>query len=273
MPYDPDEFGAVLPEWKAESLKPWARLRYELARYNISQHVNSPKLRVLDFGGGNGIDTIYYAEQGHDVTLIDCSPIMLSEARKRANKLDISDRITIIESAGGLDNVPIDDKQFDLILCHMMIEFVPDAISLTQRLCNLLSSGGSLSILETNRYSDVYLKSMQMNDLSEARKAIGAKRYFHSWVNRDVSRFSAEFFIERLNTGSYTLAGHYGVLSLCAYLPNEPKFEIEYYNELLDIEKRLTGEYPYYLLARFFQLVFTKRRLAEFGAPTLLPPD
>jgi len=51
-----DEFGEVLERWKQENEMPWGRLRYDTSRMNIARHTGKKKLRILDVGGGNGID-------------------------------------------------------------------------------------------------------------------------------------------------------------------------------------------------------------------------
>jgi len=50
---------------------------------------------------------------------------------------------------------------------------------------------------------------------------------------------------------------------LCAYLPNEPKYEAEYFKALEQLECRLTDTYPYNLLARFYQVIVRKKAIAE----------
>jgi hypothetical protein len=102
------------------------------------------------------------------------------------------------------------------------------------------------------------MQAFQMKSLPCARNAVGAKEYFHPWVNRLTPRFSADEIIDQFSQISCSLVGHYGVLSVCAYLPNEPKFDSEYYSELEKLEDSLTDKYPYYLLARFFQVIVQK---------------
>jgi hypothetical protein len=65
--------------------------------------------------------------------------------------------------------------------------------------------------------------------------------------------------IDILRSGGCEVAGDYGVLCLCAYLPNEPKFEEVYYRALEKLECELTDTYPYNLLARFYQLIVQKK--------------
>ena len=259
MPVEADEFGGVLQLWKDENSKPWGRLRYETARLNIARHTQKKVMRVLDVGGGDGMDAIYYAKLGHLVTLTDCSPTMLAEAERFAEKEGVSDRLTLYQTEQ--DSLPDlgSGQYFDLILCHMMIEFVPDAHAYLRKVCKLLAKGGLISILDTNRYSDVFMSAIQSNNIPDAIKAVERKEYFHPWVKRLTPRFSADDFIDQLDINGCTLVGHYGVLNICAYLPNEPKFDPQYYRQLQDLEYQMTDKYPYPLLARFFQVIGRKK--------------
>jgi len=97
-----------------------------------------------------------------------------------------------------------------------------------------------------------------MNSLPDAIEAVGIRDYFHPYVNRITPRFSADDFIDLLNENGCSLAGQYGAINLCAYLPNEPKFNPEYFNDLKELEFQLSDHFPYYLLARFFQVIGRK---------------
>ena len=258
MSVNVDEFGQVLHKWQEENMMPWGRLRYHSTWKNIANHVEDHPLRILDIGGGDGRDAIHYAGLGHSVTLSDCSPTMLSEAKKSAEEQGVAERLRFVQT--GPEAIPdlFHEQPFDLILCHMMIEFVPDAQSFLRNACKLLSTNGLFSVLDTNRYSDVYMQAFQMKSLSGARNAVGVKDYFHPWVNRLTPRFSADVIIDQFGQYNCSLVGHYGVLNVCAYLPNEPKFDPQYYSQLEKLEDILTDKYPYYLLARFFHVIVQK---------------
>lgn len=258
MPTTADEFGQVLQLWKDENSMPWGRLRYDTSRMNIARHTDEKMLRILDVGGGDGMDAIHYAKIGHSVTLMDSSSTMLSEARMSAEKQGVSGQLNFLQTETGTLPSILDEQPFDLILCHMMMEFVPDARVLLSEMCKLLVTGGRISILDTNRYGDVYMQALQMNSLPDAIRAVGMKEYFHPWVNRLTPRFSADDFIDQMEENGCALVGHYGVLNICAYLPNEPKFNPQYFSELKELEHQLTDKYPYYLLARFFQVIARK---------------
>jgi S-adenosylmethionine-dependent methyltransferase len=119
-----DEYDAVVDEWKTWKSYPWGRLLYSISRYNIQRHLDDRPLRVLDVGGGNGFNAIHYAQLGHRVTLLDYSPVMLSEARLVAEKLGHTDKIAFCQADAGAIQEIFPDQQFNLIICHLMLEFV-----------------------------------------------------------------------------------------------------------------------------------------------------
>jgi S-adenosylmethionine-dependent methyltransferase len=254
-PITPGEYDAVVDQWKEWQAFPWGTLLYTVARFNLHRYLDGRSLRILDVGGGNGLNSIYLAKLGHGVTLLDYSPAMLAEARKTAAMEGVLDQITFIQADVGTIQDVLQGEQFDLILCHLMIEFVTEPVKALHAICQRLAPGGLLSVLDANRYSEVYRKAFQANDLVAALELIDTKEYFHPWFNRLTPLFSSAEMIDILRSGGCEVAGDYGVLCLCAYLPNEPKFEAVYYQALEQLECRLTDTYPYNLLARFYQVI------------------
>lgn len=254
----PDRFAHLVDYWKEFPSLPWGGLHHNTSRFNVARHLGSPPLRVLDVGGGNGVNSIYYAKQGHFVTLFDCSPAMLNEARVSAEEEGVIDRLTVVEGDADAFQNQFDEQQFDLIICHLMIEMVADSHALLREMCKVLAPGGFLSVLDVNRYSQTFVEACIEKNLAAAIKAVGITEYYHRWVDRVVPRFSAEDIIEQLGPNGCSLAGQYGVSCITHWLPNEPKFEPGYLAELEKLERRLTDTYPYYLLARCYQVIARK---------------
>ena len=44
--------------WQDYQQAPWGRLRYRVAQANLQRYLPAPPARILDLGGGNGLDTI-----------------------------------------------------------------------------------------------------------------------------------------------------------------------------------------------------------------------
>jgi len=258
-PITADEYDAVVDVWKEWQSFPWGKLLYSISRFNIQRHLDNRPLRILDVGGGNGFNSIYFAQQGHSVTLLDYSPVMLSDAKQAAERGGVFEKITFCQADAGAIQDLFHGQQFDLILCHLMIEFVSEPRKGLKNICNLIAPEGLLSLLDANRYSEVYRKAIQANDLVAALKVVDTKEYFHPWVNRLTPLFSSAEMIDILRANGCEVVGDYGIRCICDYLPNEPKYEAEYYKALEQLERELTDTYPYNLLARFYQVIMQKK--------------
>jgi S-adenosylmethionine-dependent methyltransferase len=253
-----EEFDSVIDEWKEWQTLPWGKLFYSTSRHNIQRHLGGKPLRILDVGGGNGADSIYFARQGHTVTLVDYSSEMLAQAKNAAEEEGVVGKITFCQSDAAQIGEIFAGEAFDLILCNLMIEFVPDPPALLRQIGQLLAPGGLLSLIDGNRYSEPYKCAVLQGNLAAAIRAIGRKDYPHRWFNRDVPIYSADEMIRLLQDAGLAPVGQYGIWSMCHYLPNERKFEAQYYAELEELEFRLSDVYPYYLIARFYQIIATK---------------
>ena len=258
-PITSDEYDAVVDLWKEWQSYPWGKLHYTISHSNIRRHIDHHPIRILDVGGGNGFDSVHFAKQGHSVALLDYSPQMLSEAKQTAEKEGVFERIAFYQSdvEDVLDFFP--EQQFDLIICHLMIEFVSSPEKILKDLSTLMAPRGLLSIVDINRYCEVFRKAIQANDLEAAIQVIDTKEYFHPWFDRLTPLYSSAEMIAILQGNGCELVGDYGIRCLCDYLPNEPKYETEYYQALEELELRLSGTYPYNLLARFYQVIVQKK--------------
>jgi S-adenosylmethionine-dependent methyltransferase len=254
-----DKFAHVIDQWKDWCSSPIGQIRFSTSRLNIQRHLSGKKLKILDVGGGNGLDSIYYARQRHLVTLFDGSPAMLAEAKTTAAEQGVLKQLTIYQGDIGDIKQIMSEQRFDLILCHLVLEFLSDPLVFLGELCQLLAPGGLLSVIDPNRYSLTYCNAFYTGNISEANKAIGIKQYFHSWVNRLTPIFSAEEIIAQLQASGCILVGQYGIHNVFYYLPDDRKSDPQSIKELEQLEHKLTGTYPYYLLARFYQVIVQNR--------------
>jgi S-adenosylmethionine-dependent methyltransferase len=250
----------TIDKWRESQNFPWGKLIYTISQYNIQRHLDDKPKRILDIGGGNGANSMYYAKQGHYVTCLDYSPAMLAEAKETAKKQGVSKNITFFQGDADDIHERLHGQQFDFILCHLMLEFSKNPQALLRNICKLITPGGIFSILDSNRFAEVYRKLFQASDLVAALGEIGTKEYPHPWFDQRKSLlFSGEEIIDILQNNGCKLVGHYGVRCVCDYVPNERKFEAEYYNSLETLELKLTDTYPYYLLARMYQVIARKK--------------
>lgn len=119
-------------------------------------------LRILDAGGGTGPFSVSLARLGHRITLCDLSKEMLALAEKNFADHGVPDRLTLCEGPiQGMD--PGKFQDFDLILCHAVVEWVPDPEQMLQRLLAMLKPGGGLSLTFYNRDGLVFKNLLRAN--------------------------------------------------------------------------------------------------------------
>ncbi|WP_338472373.1 class I SAM-dependent methyltransferase [Niallia sp. XMNu-256] len=98
----------------------------------------TPTTRILDVGCGTGQTAAYLAAQyGAIVTGIDINPVMVEKARKRMARYQLP--VEIIQ--GSIDNCPLKDDTFDMIISESVLSFVNKPRSLTE-IYRLLKYGG-----------------------------------------------------------------------------------------------------------------------------------
>ena len=122
------------------------RLRHQMLLHYLSALIHSPQnLAVLDAGGGTGMMSLEFAQAGHQVTLCDGSEEVLDIAKQRlAGATNICVEQTDILS---LDY----PQQFDVVLCHAVLEWLQEPLVIIDKLFTQLRQGGRLSLSFFNR--------------------------------------------------------------------------------------------------------------------------
>jgi len=116
------------------------------------------RARVLDIGGGTGGFAVRLAGLGHRVTVVDPSPDALAALDRRAAESDVTDLVTGVQ--GDLADLPALDEPADLVLCHGVLEVVPDPAAALATLREVLQPGGTLSLLVAQRHAAVIARAL-----------------------------------------------------------------------------------------------------------------
>lgn len=104
----------------------------------------NPSSYVLDVGCGTGQTAAYLASRyDAKVTGIDIHPIMVEKAKKRMEKGQLP--VEILQSS--IENVPLQDAQFDLVLSESVLSFANASVALKE-IYRLLKSGGRFIAIE-----------------------------------------------------------------------------------------------------------------------------
>jgi SAM-dependent methyltransferase len=108
-------------EWRRHETGAQNRLEYLVTTYALERDMTprDPPLRILDAGGGPGRYTIWLAERGHRMTLIDLSPRSVALARDRVDAAPDSVRrnVEVVAEGSITDLTAFPDASFDAVLC------------------------------------------------------------------------------------------------------------------------------------------------------------
>lgn len=256
-----DSFETGLARWKDEQSRPWNRLGYELIEHHLKNHipVDSPPLRALDAGGGNGLDSLALARMSHQVEIADISQQMLDDARANAALAGVTDRVTThAVDLHGLDRI-FDAGQFDIVLCHNVIQFVDNTRPLLEKLARVLKPGGFLSLVTTNQYSLPYQAAFADQDLDRAYELLDQSSQHNSIFDIDVHEYRLEEITAWLQELGLEIEQHYGIRCLYNYWGNnELKEDSAVYARLKKLEMEFAERDPYRLIARQFQVIARK---------------
>ncbi|MFI7436781.1 methyltransferase domain-containing protein [Micromonospora haikouensis] len=248
-----DERLAQFQQWQKT---PWGRLRYSVVEANVARHLGDRPMRVLDVAGGNGRDAVPIAARGHHVTVLDSAPVSLAMAQRLAADEGVAERIEIRE--GDAHDVPeiFAGQEFDLLLCHNLLQYVADPAVVIRGLVKVLKPGGSLSVVGPNAYAVPLEAAVRELDLDAALRAVTARTKQVPVYGRDVAVLTADQIGADLRDSGLEIVGHYGVINICNVIAdNDVKSDPEFFARLEKLELALADRMPYPLTARNFHLV------------------
>lgn len=128
------------------------KLRHELLLYYLFEHIDLEKtpMSILDAGGGTGVMTQALLEQGHDLHLNDISRESLDIAKAK-----IGQHPAIHYSHSEIQSLDL-SSQYDLILCHAVLEWLKQPLDAIDHLLQMIKPGGYLSLSFFNRDAKLF---------------------------------------------------------------------------------------------------------------------
>jgi S-adenosylmethionine-dependent methyltransferase len=240
------------------------RLRYELAHQNLKElHDLSRPLQVLDAAGGNGMNTEVFLRQGHTVTLLDSDPEMLQQAHQRLAELNLFERCQLVE--GALEGVTelLPPEQFDLILCHHVLEYTDDSLHNLKALQEVAAPAGELSLITLNPVSEVIRAIIFRRDPALARSKLTDLSYDAKWFGQ-ATLYPLEQITAWAEQSGWSLRDFRAIRVLADYIPEEELTEVRE-QELIRLEKKLAGLEPYRRFGRYIQFCLKKQDAYSSG--------
>jgi S-adenosylmethionine-dependent methyltransferase len=204
---------------------------------------------VLDAGGGLGLISRKFAKLGMQVTLVDISTKLLHQAQKEFTDIGLAEQVTIVEK-------PFQELQgeYDIVLCHAVLEWLDNPMDALQRLCAQTKVGGHLSLMFFNHTALVWKNLMfgkyaklQSGTLSGFGTSLTPK---HSFCRSDI--------LQRLEKLGFELQYSSGVRLLRDYMKDEI---IKRVGEaaIVEMELQYSQQEPYMEMARYIHFVAERK--------------
>lgn len=254
-----DTFEAALSDWADWQESPWGRLRYTIAAANLMRHLSGSSLRVLDLGGGSGLDAIPLAALGHHVTVVDYAEGMLAQAQEHAARGGLEARVATV--LGDFEDVPLvlETRAFDVVLCHNVLQYLKDPQASLEVVVEAARPGGLVSLMCPNGQAEPLRLAIRDLVPDAAFHALDAEQMEARAFGVMVHQLVAADLIPTLVSLGCHIDGQYGIRCVCDYIVDERRKEDpDFFRSLEKLELSMSTRPAYAAIARFFHLVAIK---------------
>ena len=113
-------------------------------------------LKVLDVGAGLGHISEWLLQRGHHLTVCEPSAEMLDAARTRLQAVTLQPGQTLTFLPLALQQLPARGEQYDLVICHAVLEWLAQPAQAIELLRELVVADGAVSLAFYNRDALIY---------------------------------------------------------------------------------------------------------------------
>ncbi|GAC19462.1 methyltransferase domain-containing protein [Paraglaciecola arctica] len=225
------------------------RLRHELLVHHLHNYIShkSMPLEVLDAGGGTGVMTEVMLGLGHKVTLSDMSSEVLSIAKQKLGEnINLDIQHTDILS---LSN----NKQFDLVVCHAVLEWLQDPLEVIDKLVDLVKPGGHLSLSFFNHDAQLF-GNMLYGNFDYVEQGMTTKNIVRLSPNNPQK---PKVIVSQLESLPVKIIKQAGIRCFHDYL-KQPEKQTSEYEQLKQLEIQYGSTEPYLWLGKYFLIIAQK---------------
>ena len=250
-----DVFSDNLAAWRDYTGSPWGRIRYAVVAETLRRQCEDlgaglgERLRILDVGGGDAMDSLPLARAGHDVTVLDPSQAWLGEAKRRAAEAGVA--LTTV--MGGLDDLPV--GEWDLVLCHFVIQYRPADAGDVEALATRVRPGGRLSLMTPNPDGRV-LRELVLAGPAAARAELDRDTVEVATFRTTVRKVRLAEAVAAAEAAGLRVVSVYGNrVANDLIADNAAKSEQGFFADLLDLELALCDREPFNRIGFAWQLI------------------
>lgn len=234
------------------------KLRLDLGWTNLREFlpVIAEDALALDVGSGTGFFALRLAELGFKVELLDSSEPMLELAREGARVRQLSRRTSFrLGDADGIADL-FAPASFDVVVCHNVLEYTPEPISVLRGLAYVLKSDGKaiVSVVVRNRFGEVLKAAIKSKDSDLAEKILTADTVLESLYGGPVRVFDPAELRGMTESAGLQVVAERGVRVVADYLDTR-ELNADDYSRLQHLELLLGGQPQFAAVGRYTQII------------------
>ena len=228
--------------------QPWGKMFYDMIFHQLDLSGNSP-LNILDFGAGFCMTANHYAAH-HHVTAIEPDKEMLNLRLSDNNYTCIHGGIEALKKHDGI--------AFDLVICHNVLEYVPDKEQILQEFARVLKRDGRLSIVKHNLAGKILAYSVFSDDPGASLDLLEKNDNENTMFGKR-DTYKNEYLIEQNRMMGLSLEDCLGLRTFFGLSSNNDiKFTDEWYDNMLALEMKTCSLEEYKSIAFYNHLIFRK---------------
>lgn len=182
--------------WYDHEYDEWERLNrhkieFDITKRYLNDFIKEEHLKIFDIGGGPGRYSIYLAEKGHQVTLLDLSKKNLETAKQKSFEKGITLEGYIHGNALELEGFK---NQYDVILLmgplyHLLKE--SERRKAVDRAIKLLKPNGIMIATFISSYAPIHDHVMNLYPIESVQSVLG---YLQNGENKEGEGFTTAYF-------------------------------------------------------------------------------
>ncbi len=229
--------------------RPWGRMFYDMVFRQLDLSDDVP-LKILDFGAGFCVAANHYAGH-HKVTAVEPDEKML-ELRVREQPFELI--------CGGIETLSrYEEGSFDVVLCHNVLEYVPDRGRIICGLARALKRGGMLSVVKHNLAGRILASAVFWDNPKAALDLLeGGDRENNMFGQRNT--YEDDSIMELGQEWGLESKKVFGIRTFFSLSQNnDVKFTQEWYDNMLELEMKTCDVDKYKNVSFFHHLILQKK--------------
>lgn len=210
------------------------------------------RFSMLDAGTGTGEMALRLASKNSTLVLSDISGKMLQQAQDRFAVEAPAIPANFINAS--IQKLPEQlDRRFDLVLCHAVLEWMEQPREAIKTLLEFVEPGGYLSLMFFNRNSLVMRQMLNGN----LKKLKSENFQDKKTTLTPISPLEPEIVYQWLEHEGLSILRKTGIRVMYDYMAGNVRSKRSF-EEILEMEKRYSGQEPFRSLGRYIHVVCQK---------------